>query len=69
MEKSLNLQLQEFEDGLLNYINESPLPIKAKLLCLKSIVPDIMTALTKANAQLVTKEKMALKEKVSNDTQ
>ena len=69
MEKSLNLQLQEFEDGLLEYINSSPLPVKAKLLCLKSIVPDIMTALTKANAQLVTKEKMALKEKVSNDTQ
>jgi len=69
MEKSLNLHLQEFEDGLLEYINSSPLPVKAKLLCLKSIVPDIMTALTKANAQLVTKEKMALKEKVSNDTQ
>jgi len=60
-EKSLNLQLQEFEDGLLEYINSSPLPVKAKLLCLKSVMPDIMSALARANAQAIAKERADLK--------
>ena len=60
-EKSLNLQLQEFEDGLLEYINSGPLPVKAKLLCLKSIMPGIMSALARANAQAIAKERADLK--------
>jgi len=66
MEKSLNLQMQEFEDGLINYINSSQLPIKAKLWCLKSVMPDILTALSKANIQLIEREKTVLNGKESN---
>jgi len=62
MEKSLSLQVKEFEDGLLDYINSSPLPVIAKLMSLKLLMPDVITALTKANVQLVQKEKDTLKQ-------
>jgi len=57
MAKSLNLLLQDFEEGLVDYINNSPLPIKAKILCIKDVLPEMV----QGNTQSITRERAKLK--------
>jgi hypothetical protein len=61
MEKSLNLLIQDFEDGLIAYVNSAPIPIKSKLSALNSLIGPLTQANISSNAQerakLKTEEK------------
>lgn len=57
MDKSLNLLMQEFEEGLVNYVNSSPIPVKAKVLILQSV----LAPLVQCNMQSVANERVKIK--------
>jgi len=57
MDKSLNLLMQEFEEGLISYINSSPIPVKAKIITLQSV----LAPLVQGNIQSVMSERAKLK--------
>jgi hypothetical protein len=56
VDKSMDLLIQEFEDGLMSYINKAQIPIKAKAL----ILGNIQQVLSQAAAAMVAKERASL---------
>lgn len=63
MEKSLDLQIQEFEDGLIEYINSSTVPLKAKAY----VLGNVHQVVSQAASAMISKERARLqKEGVKN---
>ena len=60
MEKSLDLQIQEFEEGLINYVNSSSIPIKVKAY----IIGNVHQVSSQAASALIIRERT--KEGVEN---
>lgn len=59
MDKSMDLLIQDFTDGLLDYINTAQIPIKVKAL----VVGNVYQILSQASASKIAKERAVKSEK------
>ena len=63
MNKSLNLEIQDFKEGLATFINGSNLPVGLKQM----VVSELLQSLTQANFMAIEQERMNLKKEGDKD--